>query len=147
MITSIDPRAPGLSCGADLVDVASFGRAIEITNGRLTDVCFTQREQREAAGRHERLATRWAIKEAVVKALGVGLLQGVGFHDIEVTVSEGGRLELLLHGGAHLLATSQHLQHWAISVSHERGLAIGFVIATGASAAGYIESNKEDGDG
>jgi holo-[acyl-carrier protein] synthase len=146
MIPDIDPKSR-LSCGVDLVDVASFGRAIEITGGRLLDACFTPREQREAAGSYERLATRWGIKEAVGKALGVGLLQGVGFHDIEVTVSEGGRLELRLSGGARLLATSQHLEHWAISVSHEQGLSIGFVIATGAPAAGYVESIEEDGDG
>ncbi len=134
----------GLSCGVDLVDIASFGRALDVTSGRLADVCFTGQEQRAADGRYERLASRWAVKEAVAKALGVGLLRGVGFHDVEVAVGDGGALELALHGEARLLANSKQLDRWAISVSHERGLAIGLVIATRSSTPGYIESGEEE---
>lgn len=137
----------GLSCGVDLVDIASFGRALDVTGGRMREVCFTEREQRETGGRCERLATRWAVKEAVAKALGVGLLQGVGFHDVEVVIGEGGVLELILRGEARLLAEGRRLDRWAISVSHERGLAIGLVIATQSSKPGHIKSGGEDGHG
>jgi holo-[acyl-carrier protein] synthase len=131
----------------DLVDIASLGRALDVTDGRMRDVCFTDREQREADGRCERLATRWAVKEAVAKALGVGLLQGVGFHDIEVVIGEGGVLELILRGEARFLAARRRLDRWAISVSHERGLAIGLVIAAQSSKPGHLESSGEDRDG
>jgi holo-[acyl-carrier protein] synthase len=147
MISSVRRGSIGLSCGVDLVDVASLGRALDVTRGRMKDVCFTDREQREAEGRYERLATRWAVKEAVAKALGVGLLRGVGFHDVEVTVGEGGGLELVLRGNARLLAKGRRLDRWAISVSHERGLAIGLVIATQSSKPGQIESDEEESDG
>jgi holo-[acyl-carrier protein] synthase len=133
----------GISCGVDLVDVAAFGRALDATGGEMELVCLTDRERRDAAGRPERLATRWAIKEAVAKSLGVGLLQGVGFHDVEVIVGTGGALRLALSGEALGLAERQRLNEWAVSVSHERGLAMGFVIATHVSEPRLIETEEE----
>jgi holo-[acyl-carrier protein] synthase len=147
MIPSVDPDLIGMSCGVDLVDIASFGRALDVTGGRMQDVCFTDREQREAADRSERLAARWAVKEAVAKALGVGLLRGVGFHDVEVTVGDGGALSLALRGEARLLAKARRLDRWSISVSHERGLAIGFVIATQWPSQDTPRMGEEEGHG
>lgn len=118
-----------LTCGVDIVDVSAFGRALEVTNGRMASVCFTEQEREDGAGRIERLASRWAVKEAVAKALGVGLMQGIGFHDIEVTTSADGPPALSLHGSAKTLAARLRLTHWVISVSHERGFAIALVVA------------------
>lgn len=120
----------GLACGVDLVDVASLGRALQLTEGRMTTLCFTEREQEDACGRPDRLATRWAVKEAVSKALGIGLMQGIGFHDVEVISGKGGAAQLALHREAERLALDRHLLNWAISTSHERGLAIAFVIGS-----------------
>lgn len=133
--------ACGISCGVDLVDVAAFERALDATGGEMAQACFTDGERREAAGRPEGLATRWAIKEAVAKALGVGLLQGIGFRDVEVIACDGGTLRLTLRGGAREIADRQRLNKWAISSLHERGLAMGFVVATQVS-----ESRSMDPD-
>jgi len=62
--------------------------------------------------------------------LGVGLLQGVGFRDIEVALEPSKRPSLMLYREARRLAEHGGLEDWAISVSHERGLAIAFVIAS-----------------
>lgn len=119
-----------LRCGTDLVDIAHFNRAVQATSGRMVSVCFTRRERREASGRADRLATRWAVKESVSKVLGVGLMKGIGFHDIEVTTSEHGSPTLTLRGAAERLALSLGLTDWAISASHEHGLALAFVVAS-----------------
>lgn len=118
-----------LACGVDLVDIAAFGRALDVTKGRMGMVCFTDREREEGKGRIDRLASRWAVKEAVAKALGVGLMHGIGFHDVEVTADADGPPGLTLHGEAERLAARRGLADWAISVSHEGGLAMAFVIA------------------
>jgi holo-[acyl-carrier protein] synthase len=136
-----------ISCGVDLVDVVAFERALDATGGVMAQACFTEGERRDAAGRAERLATRWAIKEAVAKALGVGLLQGIGFHDIEVIVCDGGSLGLALRGEARELADRQRLNEWAISVSHEGGLALGFVVAAHVSRSNATYPDQEEDHG
>lgn len=147
MIPIVDGSSIGFSCGVDLVDIASFERAIDVTAGRLREVCFTHREQQEAAGRLDRLATRWAVKEAVAKALGIGLLQGFGFHDVEVMGGDGRAVEVALHREARELAKRQHLDRWAISVSHEGGFAIAIVIATDSCKPSQDISGEDKGDG
>jgi holo-[acyl-carrier protein] synthase len=139
--------ASGISCGVDLVDIAAFERAIDATGGEMAQACFTDGERLDAAGRLERLATRWAVKEAVAKALGVGLLQGIGFRDVEVIACDGGMLRIALRGEAREIADRQRLNEWAISVSHERGLAIGFVVATQASESQATDPDQEECNG
>lgn len=135
-----------LACGVDLVDIAAFGRALAVTKGRMGTVCFTDREREEGNGRIDRLASRWAVKEAVAKALGVGLMQGIGFHDIEVTADADGPAALSLHGEAKSLAARRRLTDWAISVSHERGFAIAFVIAMQCLGSDGASSEERSDD-
>jgi holo-[acyl-carrier protein] synthase len=135
-----------LACGVDLVDIAAFGRALEVTKGRMGRVCFTERERAEGNGRIDRLASRWAVKEAVAKALGVGLMQGVGFHDIEVTAEADGPPTLSLHGKAKTLAARRKLTDWAMTVSHERGFAIAFVIGKRCLGSDRAWSEEERND-
>jgi holo-[acyl-carrier protein] synthase len=139
-------RGPCLACGVDLVDIAAFGRALEATNGRMQTVCFTAQERRDANGRTDRLATRWALKEAVAKALGVGLMQGVGFRDVEMTTGDTGRPSLTLHDAAQRLARELGFADWAISVAHQNGFAVAFVVAS-SSEGSTSERSKESNDG
>jgi holo-[acyl-carrier protein] synthase len=119
-----------LRCGTDLVDIAHFERALDATNGRMRSVCFTTRELRDSSGRAERLAARWAVKESVSKVLGVGLLRGIGFHDIEVTTTDEGTPSITLHGPAERQAVKLGLTEWAVSATHEYGVAMAFVVAS-----------------
>jgi holo-[acyl-carrier protein] synthase len=119
-----------LRCGTDLVDIAHFERALDATSGKMRLVCFTTRELQESSGRAERLATRWAVKESVSKVLGVGLLRGIGFHDIEVTTTDEGTPSITLHGPAERQAIKLGLTEWAVSATHEYGVAMAFVVAS-----------------
>ncbi len=74
------------------------------------------------------LASRFAVKEAAVKALGTGFSQGILPTDIEVAKLPGGCPELRLHGGArermrHLGASRAHL-----SLTHGRETVAAVVI-------------------
>ena len=117
--------------GTDLVDLDRFRLAAERTPGILTRY-FTDREQAYAERRRdpiERYAARFAAKEAVMKALGVGL-GACGLAEIEVVRDEGsGAPGLRLHGAAADLATERGVTSWRISLTHTDTAAHAIVIA------------------
>ena len=96
--------------------------------------CFTPAEL-EYAGREsrveaERLAARFAAKEAILKALGTGLRDGLDWTEMEVTRDDLGAPGIALSGRARALAETRGIDHWAISLSHGRNHAIASVIAS-----------------
>jgi len=64
-----------------------------------------------------RLAARFAAKEAVMKALGVGL-GDFGFHDVEVVAAPSGAPSLVLRGSAAAIARSAGVSSWRVSLTH-----------------------------
>ena len=80
------------------------------------------------------MAARFAAKEAVSKALGVGLnhisAHGIGWQDVEVLPDPLGKPMVRLSGHARALAREQGLHQWSISLSHGRDYAVAFVVAS-----------------
>ena len=117
--------------GTDLVDLDRFRQAAERTPGILTRY-FTADEQAYAERRGdptERYAARFAAKEAVMKALGVGL-GACELADIEVVRDEdSGAPDLRLHGKAAVLAQEKGVTAWRISLTHTDTAAHAIVIA------------------
>jgi holo-[acyl-carrier protein] synthase len=123
--------------GIDLVEVAALRRWIEDPRDPLIPRCFAADELAEiGAGpdRIERLAGRFAAKEAVLKALGTGFGAGVAFKDVVVRRKPGGPPEVVLSGGAALAARRLGVTGWRLSISHAGGMAIASAIALGAAA-------------
>lgn len=84
----------------------------------------------------QRLAGRFAAKEAASKALGVGVgRRGINWKDIEVTNENTGAPLLKLHGRAHDLAASLGLTNFEISLTHEKDYAMAYVLAYGHSTS------------
>ncbi|HHS99506.1 MAG TPA: holo-ACP synthase, partial [Thiomicrospira sp.] len=75
------------------------------------------------------LAKRWALKEAVSKALGTGIAQGVSFHDMTIKNHESGQPYLELTGGALQKSNKLGITDWSISVSDEKTHAVAFAVA------------------
>ena len=123
-----------LSVGVDLVEVDRIKRAVERHGDRFLARVYTPDEIRYFRARIPELAARFAAKEAVSKALGVGMrhlsVHGIGWHDVEVMPNRRGKPHVRLSGRAQALAEEQGLREWAISLSHERNQAIAFVVAT-----------------
>jgi holo-[acyl-carrier protein] synthase len=118
--------------GIDLVEVAALRRWIEDPRDPLIPRCFTADELAEIGGgpdRIERLAGRFAAKEAVLKALGTGFGDGVAFKDVVVRRKPGGPPEVVLSGGAALAAQDLGVTGWRLSISHAGGMAIASAIA------------------
>jgi len=114
--------------GIDVVDVPRF----EIVLGRrprIVERLFTEGEQRDARGKAERLAARFAAKEAVMKSLGVGA-GSVPWRSIEVKRAPSGAPSVMLHGKAAELAAARGADEFAISLTHTAMTAAAFVVAS-----------------
>lgn len=123
--------------GIDLVDVAEIRRWIEDPRDPLVPRCFVQVELDEIGDgpdRIERLAGRFAAKEAVLKALGTGFGAGVAFTDVVIHRAPGAAPEVRLAGGAAKAAASLGVTAWRLSISHAGGLAMASVLALGPEA-------------
>jgi holo-[acyl-carrier protein] synthase len=119
-----------LGLGVDAVDVARF-RAVLQRRPSVATRLFTAGEldyAERAADPAPRLAARFAVKEAAMKALGVGL-GAFGFHDVEVARAESGEPSLVLRGAAARLATERGVGRWWVSLTHTELMAHAVVVA------------------
>ena len=119
-----------LTTGVDLIEVERIERGLARHGQRFLDRFFTVQEQTYCAGRATSLAGRFAVKEAVSKALGTGV-GDMNWIDIEVVCNDRGKPTLVLHGNAVKLAAAQSLTQWSISIAHTKTHAIGFAVAIG----------------
>lgn len=119
-----------LTVGVDMIEIERIERGIDRHGQRFYDRFFTPQEQMACAGRPSSLAGRFALKEAVGKALGTGI-GDIRWTDVEILNDERGRPLLHLHNNARALAQQLGLTEWSISLSHTQTHAIGFVVAMG----------------
>lgn len=121
--------------GTDLVDIDRF-EAVLLRRPSLAERLFSPVELAYASGLARpapTLAGRFAVKEAVMKALGVGL-GAVDWADISVARLPGGRPELTVGGRAARLAGERGVRSWHVSISHTNTIASAVVVAVGAPA-------------
>ena len=117
--------------GVDLVDMDRIDR---LGSDSFLKKAFTPGEL-EIAGnlcdvrRSEFLAGRFAVKEAVMKALGSGMA-GVKFLHIECLRMDDGSPKLTLLGSALQKANELQLTEWQVTISHEKRIAAAFVVMT-----------------
>jgi holo-[acyl-carrier protein] synthase len=114
--------------GVDLIEIPRVAGVLKRYPKRFLDKIYTEGEQLYSRGRPAQLASRFAAKEAVMKALGTGV-RGVPWKDIEVTRRRGRAPEVLLHGKATERADLMGITRIALSLSHSREMAIASVVA------------------
>ena len=108
--------------GVDLIEIARIVHVLGRFPERFRQRVLTDREQRYCGKRVERIAGRWAAKEAVSKVLGLGV-RGVGWREIEVLPDRAGKPHVYLHDRAALRAAALRLTGIAVSITHERSMA------------------------
>jgi|TARA_B110000914_G_scaffold91862_1_gene80803 holo-[acyl-carrier protein] synthase len=119
-----------IGIGLDVVDVERM-RTVLSRRAAIKERLFTRSEQHYAEASIDsvqRFAARFAAKEAVMKALGVGL-GSVKFRDIEVVKLDSGKPTLELHGQAAVLADLAGIRKWHLSMSHTALVAEAIVVA------------------
>jgi holo-[acyl-carrier protein] synthase len=130
------PPERSVRIGVDAVRVNRLEQVIGGDPARRASV-FTERELDTCRGRreYERLAARFAAKEAVLKAFGTGFARGMRFTDVEVVNERSGRPTVVLGGAAASYAAARGLREIDISLTHTDGLAIATAVtAWGAEA-------------
>ena len=120
-----------IGIGTDLVELDRFRHALARTPA-LVERLFIPSERDYAESRRdptERYAARFAAKEAVMKALGVGL-GGVDWHDIEVGRDpDSGAPSLVVTGRAATRAAQLGVTEWLITLTHTDTSALAMVVA------------------
>ncbi len=117
-----------MKTGIDIAKISRFQKLIDDEN--FLNRVFTKDEiehinkNNTAQGKIERIAGKFCAKEAVSKALGGGIGDGVGFSDIEILPNEFGCPKVNLYGGAKILAEKIGLKEIEVSISHDTDYAI-----------------------
>lgn len=119
-----------IGIGTDLVELDRFRLALTRTP-RIVERLFSEDERAYAFRRRdptERLAARFAAKEAVMKAMGVGLWR-FPLKDIEVAKAPSGAPSVRLHGKAAAMAAERGVTGWRLTLTHTSRVAQAIAVA------------------
>jgi holo-[acyl-carrier protein] synthase len=124
-----------IGIGTDCCEVERIQGAIERRGSRFLARVFTDAERVAGAKRAEPaayFARRFAAKEACLKALGTGITERIGWHDVEVLNGPKGKPTLRLEGGAlrrlNRLTPKGHEPALHVSLADDPPMALAFVI-------------------
>lgn len=120
-----------LGHGIDLVEVERVAALVQRHGQRFLRRVFTEREIAACAGRPEKLAARFAAKEAAAKAFGTGIGEAMAFVDLEVINAPSGQPQLHWHGAAARTAAAKGVSAAQLSLSHTHSHAMASVILLG----------------
>ncbi|GAC1325278.1 MAG: holo-ACP synthase [Chloroflexota bacterium] len=122
-----------ITTGVDIIEIERIERAIMRWNERFLQRIYTPAEVEYCRGRAQSFAGRFAGKEAVSKALGVGI-RVLSWRDIEILPDGRGKPTVFLHGKAEKIAGYRQLSGFDISITHSRDNALAFVVGWGAES-------------
>src|SRR5258708_38745012 len=115
-----------IGIGIDHVETTKFRSDVTADEPGFLGRVFTEPELAYARSTDdylERLAGRFAAKEAVLKALGTGWTADVDWKQIEITNEPSGQPTITLNGQAAELANAAGAKHFFVSISHSPHLA------------------------
>ena len=127
---------PIIAHGIDLVDFPRIEDMVKRHGNRFLDRVFTKAEQTCAqANRNsiEKLAGRFAAKEAVLKLLGTGWRGKIAWTDIEIVNAPSGQPKVQLSGEVKKIAKRLGITQISVSITHTANFAIASAIALSKS--------------
>jgi len=121
--------------GIDLVDCPRIEQMIERHGERFIRRVFTDAEQAYAEKNKnevEKLAGRFAAKEAVLKLVGTGWRGKIAWTDIEIINNAAGQPEVTLGGEVKKIADELGIKHVSVSITHTANFVIASAVALAA---------------
>ena len=118
--------------GIDLVDFPRIEQMVEQHGCRFLDRVFTKAEQEYAQSNKngmEKLAGRFAAKEAVLKLIGTGWRGKIAWTDIEIVNNPAGQPEVTITGEVEKIAGRLGIEHVSVSITHTANFAIASAVA------------------
>lgn len=116
--------------GTDIVRVERFRKFLTAGKLAIIERIFTGDERAYALSKNDpatHLAARFAAKEAFLKALGLGLRDGISWQDMQIRNDALGKPSLTFSGRAAELVAARGLTRVQLSYSHERDYAVAMV--------------------
>ena len=126
-----------LGLGTDIIECLRIAKMIEKHGELVLNRVYTRSEIAYCSSRkgaNQSYAGRWAVKEAVLKAMGTGWSRGIRWKDIEVVTDLTGKPSVAIHGVAKEICDELGISEVLISLSHCRSHATATAIAVGNSA-------------
>ena len=118
--------------GIDLVDCPRIEQMIQRHGERFINRVFTAAEQAYAQANKndiEKLAGRFAAKEAILKLMGTGWRGKIAWTDIEIINNAAGQPEVTLSGEVGKIAEQLGIRHISVSITHTANFAIASAVA------------------
>lgn len=119
-------------CGVDIIEIDRIRKSFETIGESFRDRVFTSNEIEYCEGkkmvRYQSYAARFAAKEAVSKAFGTGISNGLSWRDMEVLNNEIGRPYVVLSGKAKEMFNSINAASISLSLSHCEKYAVAYVV-------------------
>ncbi|MFC1676805.1 holo-ACP synthase [Planctomycetota bacterium] len=118
--------------GIDLVDFPRIAEMVDRHGERFLNRVFTRTEQAYADSNKnstEKLAGRFAAKEAILKLVGTGWRGKIAWTDIEVINNHTGQPEVTLRGEVKKIADQMGINHVSVSITHTANFAIASAVA------------------
>ena len=137
-----EPTSTGL--GVDIVEIERMEKILT-RSPRFAHRVFSDAERAYCEAHHRpavRYATHFAAKEAVLKALGTGFSQGIGYTDVEVSHDKNGKPYSILHGRAREIADELAIIEIPLSLSRTNETAVANAIAVTAKARPIVEEKE-----
>ena len=118
--------------GIDLVDFPRIDEMINRHGSKFLDRIFTENEQKYAGknrDKTEKLAGRFAAKEAILKLMGTGWRGKIAWTDIEIINNKLGQPHVTVTGEVKKIAESLGIKHITVSITHTANFAIASAVA------------------
>ena len=122
-----------IGIGYDMVEVSRLELVLSRWGSRFEERVFTPRELAYCKSKRncvQRMACRFAAKEAVFKALGTGWQGGVGWTDIEITNDDMGKPSITLSGKAEQLSRQLRVGNIFVSMTNTKDYGAAQVVLT-----------------
>ena len=117
-----------LITGVDIIEIERIRRVTQGYGDRFLRRIYTKSEIEYARGRAPQLASRFAAKEAVAKALGTGIGAELGFHSVQIENDNRGKPLLRFMGSAIEMVAGLNINNAMISLSDEKHYVVAMVV-------------------